>query len=75
MCDNSYLTNEVFFNAAGAAAGGFVGVLLLLIIKWIVEMVGSRPKVIPIGTNPERVASSSFTSRFNPFRVVTLFIR
>lgn len=46
MCGESLLNNEVFLNAAGAAVGGFLGVLLLFLVKWLVELACSKPKLV-----------------------------
>jgi hypothetical protein len=46
MFAESLSNSEIFSNAEGAAFGGFVGVLLLFLVKWLVELTCSHPKLV-----------------------------
>jgi hypothetical protein len=48
MCFSFLLDNQVFWNAAGAAVGGFLGVVILFLVKWGIEVARSKPKVVKI---------------------------
>lgn len=48
MFAESLSNSEIFSNAEGAAFGGFIGVLLLFLVKWLVELICSHPKLVAI---------------------------
>jgi hypothetical protein len=42
-CVAAAISNETFFNALGAAAGGFLGVILFFLIRFLIEKARARP--------------------------------
>jgi hypothetical protein len=46
MCLDSLLNNQFFWNAAGSALGGFVGVVVFFLVRLIIEKNRSRPTLV-----------------------------